>query len=486
MSRSTAVLAAASTCAALVVGFVAAVNLALPPLAGSELHPSAAALLWTVDAYVLVFACLVIPGGAAGDRFGRKGVLLAGLVAVAVGASVSALAPSVAVLVAGRVLAGVGAAAVLPNTLACLVHATPPPRRPAAIAVWASATGLGGVVGNVGGGAVLVAGGWRWLFVAAAAAAVVEVVVVALAVPVSSRTSRPLRPLATALITAGTLAVLLGIIEGPERGWTDPLVLVAFVAAVACYAGWARTELRADRPLLDPRLLAIPRLRGAALGMTVAFFGLFALFYVNASLLQYGRGFSAFVTGLGILPMSLPMLVVPRFVPRLAARVGATATVATAFTLIGGGLVGLGLLVTAPYAAYAVGLVVVGTGCAVALPQLSRQMTEALPDEQAGVAGGLQSTTRELGSALGVAVVGTVTTSAFAAALPAGAPHTVAAAFAVAPHAAVLAAFTRASAIGLVTVGIATLVSGALVIAQSINRALPTRRPLPTPDGVSG
>jgi MFS family permease len=140
MNRSAAVLAAASTCAALVVGFVAAINLALPSLASGDLHPSAAQLLWTVDAYVLVFACLVIPGGAAGDRFGRKGVLLAGLGAVAGGALVSALAPSVTVLVAGRVLAGIGAAAVLPNTLACLVHATPVPRRPAAIAVWASAT----------------------------------------------------------------------------------------------------------------------------------------------------------------------------------------------------------------------------------------------------------------------------------------------------------------------------------------------------------
>jgi predicted MFS family arabinose efflux permease len=146
---------------------------------------------------------------------------------------------------------------------------------------------------------------------------------------------------------------------------------------------------------------------------------------------------------------------------------------AAAFALIGFGLVGLGLLVTAPYAAYAVALVVVGTGCAVALPLLSTQMTAALPNEQAGVAGGLQSTTRELGSALGAAVVGTVTTSAFADALPAGAPHTVAAAYAVVPRADVLTAFLGASTTGLVTVGITTLAAGALVIAQSARRAAP-------------
>ena len=478
MSRTTAVLAAVSTCAALVVGFVAAVNLALPPLTGSDLRPSAPELLWIVDAYVLVFACLVIPGGAAGDRFGRKGVLMAGLGVLGLGALLSALAPSVALLVMGRVLSGVGAAAVLPNTLACLVHATPPPRRPTAIAVWASATGLGGVLGNVGGGAVLVVAGWRWLFGAVVVAGAIEMLVVALAVPISGRAARPLRPLATTLLTAATFLVLLGIIEGSVRGWTDPLVVGAFVAAVACSVGWARVELTAERPLLDPRLFAIPRLRGAALGMVVAFFGMFALFYVNASVLQYGRGFSALEAGLGILPLTLPLLLVGRFVPRLARRIGEVATMATAFALVGAGLVGLGLLVAAPYPAYAVGLVVVGLGCAIALPQLSTGMTAALPDDQAGVAGGLQSTTRELGSALGVAVVGSVTTSAFAAALPAGAPRTVAAAFAVLPHADVLAAFLRASATGLVSIGIATLVAGALVIVQSTRRPAPSHQPV--------
>ncbi len=155
-------------CVVLVVGMVAAINLAVPDArrqrAASRPRP---ALVWIVDSYVIVFACLVILGGAAGDRFGRKGVLLAGLVLFALGALLSATAPDVAVLLAGRALTGVGAAAVLPNTLAVLLHAVRPNDEGATIATWASMTGIGGVVGNVGGGAVLSGGSWRWLFVAA-------------------------------------------------------------------------------------------------------------------------------------------------------------------------------------------------------------------------------------------------------------------------------------------------------------------------------
>src|SRR5579875_1743710 len=140
-------LAVMCACVVLVVGMVAAVNLAVPLLSRGSLHPSASGLVWIVDTYVIFFACLVIPGGALGDRFGRKGVLLAGLAVFAGGALLSALAPDVAVMLAGRAVTGVGAAAVLPNTLAVLLHAVPPERRGPTTATWASMTGIGGVAG---------------------------------------------------------------------------------------------------------------------------------------------------------------------------------------------------------------------------------------------------------------------------------------------------------------------------------------------------
>jgi MFS family permease len=472
--RPAAVLAVMCACAALVVGFVAAVNLALPLLADA-LQPSSSDLLWVVDGYVLVFACLVIPGGAAGDRFGRKGVLTAGLGAVALGALISALAPTIPVVLAGRVVAGIGAAAVLPNTLACLLHATSPERRPAAIAWWAAATGIGGTIGNVGGGALLAAGGWRWLFAGVVPLAVALAGAVAVAAPVSPRTVRPLRPFATLLLTGGTFTLLLGIIEAPELGWSSPVVIGGFVLATGLYMAWARAELRATQPMLDPRVFRIPLLRSSCLGMVVCFFGLFGLFFVNASFLQYGKGYGVLAAGLGLVPLVVPMLAGARFAPRISARLTPAAQLAVAFAFVGGGLVGLSNVGRAtPYPLYAAGLLVVGAGCALALPRLSADIAGALPPEQAGLSGGLQSTTREFGSALGVAVIGTVLTGAFVANLPTAlaASHTVAAALALAPDAAtrieVLDAFVAAVDTGLFVIGLATLVAGVLVTAQSV------------------
>lgn len=155
-------------CVTLVVGMVSAVNLAIPSLSAGSLHPSAASVLWVVDGYVAVFACLVVPAGAVADRMGRKGVLLTGLGVFTLGCVLAAAAPDVGVLIAGRMLSGVGAAAVLPTTLALMVTGAPDHRRSRLIALWASMTGLAAVLGNVGGGAAIQSGSWRSLFLYAA------------------------------------------------------------------------------------------------------------------------------------------------------------------------------------------------------------------------------------------------------------------------------------------------------------------------------
>ncbi len=454
-------------CVVLVVGMVAAVNLAVPMLAASALHPSASALVWIVDTYVVVFACLVIPGGAAGDRFGRKGVLLAGLVLFAAGALVSALAPDVVVLLAGRALTGVGAAAVLPNSLAVLLHAVPAERRAATIATWASMTGIGGVAGNVGGGLVLTAGSWRWLFAAAVPVALTAAALVARSAPVSSRHDRPLDPLAALLLVGASVALLVGIVQGPEAGWGSPVVVFGFAGAAVLFTAWTLRELRAGHPLLDPRLFRIAGLRSACLGMTTVFFGMFALFYVNASFLQYAKGFGVLGTGLGIVPLTIPIILGGRHVGRLARRIGLDATVALAFAFVGGGLLELSTSdARTPYAEYAAWLVFTGIGVTLALPTLSGVIAGSLPPAQAGVGTGLQATTREFGSALGVAVIGTVMTARFAAALPPDArgSHTVAEALARTGHAQdVVTAFVAGTDAGLRVAGVAVLVLGALV-----------------------
>ncbi|GAA3220784.1 MFS transporter [Nonomuraea helvata] len=463
-------------CVVLVVGMVAAVNLAVPMLAASALRPSASALVWIVDTYVIFFACLVIPGGAAGDRFGHKGVLLTGLVLFAAGALMSAAAPNVALLLVSRAITGIGAAAVLPNTLAVLLHAVPAERKSATIATWASMTGIGGVVGNVGGGALLSGGSWRWLFLAAVPVSLVLAMLVAQVAPVSPRHDRRLDLLGAVLLVGASVALLLGIVQGPEQGWDSPFVIAGFVCAAVLFTVWTLVELYVEHPLLDPRLFRVPGLRNACLGMTAVFFGMFALFYVNASFLQHGMGFGVLRTGLGIIPLTIPVILGARHVGSLSRRVGLDVTIALAFGFVGCGLLGLSTSgAQTPYAGYAAWLMVTGAGVALALPTLSGAIAGSLPPAQAGVGAGLQATTREFGSALGVAVIGTVLTARFVATLPpdirAHGSHTVAQALAVTtPGRAhdVITAFVSGTDLGLRVTGATVLIVGGLVVLQSL------------------
>lgn len=471
------VLACVSICTVLVVGFVASINLAVPKLAASTLHPTASQLLWIVDAYVIVFACLVIPAGALGDRYGRKGVLIVGLAIFAVGAVISAIAGNVPVILTGRAITGVGAACVLPNALAVLIHATSPARRPHAIAIWAAMSGIGGVVGNVGGGAILSAGSWRWLFASVAPIAALCALWVALGTPRSARHDRSIGPVAAILLTLMTVALLFGITQGPEYGWGSGRVIGSFAATVVLLAAWLAFELTAEHPVLDPRLFTIPALRAASLGMLIVFFGMFGFFFLNASLMQYGRGFSVLQAGLGVLPMTIPLILGARSVPGLVSSIGQRQILALAFTVIAVGIFGLASALHHPYWVYAVWLLIVGVGITLALPTLTSAISSALPREQAGVAGGLQSTTRELGSALGVAIIGTLLTSRFVhhlthdtpiALTTRHIPHTVAEALTAAPgqHDAVIEAYVSGAESALKIVASLVLLVGVLIVVE--------------------
>lgn len=467
--RERAVLAATCASSILVVGFVAAVNLAVPALAASDLRPTASQLLWIVDAYVVLFACLVIPAGAFGDRYGRKGALLGGLVVFAAGALLSTFAPEVRVMLAGRAITGVGAALVLPNSLAVLLHATAPERRRVAVATWAAMGGLGGAVGNIGGGIALSAGSWELLFAVVAPLALLLLVVTALVAPRSARTSAPVDPAGAALLTGATVTLVLGIIQIPDQGLGSPVVTGAFVVSAALWATWVLVGLRARSPLLDPRLFKLPVLVAGCVGMLATFFGSFGLFYVNGSLLQYVHGFSVLEAGLGIMPMIVPLLVLPRFVPRLAARFGVAPVLGSAFLVVSAGLFLLSLNTSTSYVAYALSLFVIGVGMAPAIPALTLEMTEALPPAQAGVGGGLQSATRELGSALGVAVIGTIIAQAFLVPGDAGA-QTVAEALAAHPDSrtAIVGSYAHAASLGLAVTSLLTLAAGAVTVALTL------------------
>ena len=408
-----------SACVVVVVAMVAAINLALPALAASSLQPTSNELLWIVDAYILVFGCLLIPAGALGDRLGRKGVLLAGLAIFAGGCVASAASPTVAALLVARVVTGIGAALVMPATLSLLLQVTEPHDKPKAIATWAAATGAAGALGNLGGGLVLQWLPWQGLFLVMGPIALGLGVAVSRIAPRGQRHRTALDPAGAALLTGAVFALLLAIIEGPEQGWTSNVVLGTFTAAGLLTATFVVHSLRTPNPMVDPRIFTVAELRNGTIGIGAVFFGLFALFFVNAQYLQYAKGYSPLLTGVAILPLPLTVVIVSKRSVPLAVRFGTRTVITSGMVLLAGGLAAFSLLGSStPYLFYDAVLLIVATGMGLAVPSLSTAIVTPLPPARAGMGSGLNSAVREIGAALGIATVGTILTSQFNQHLP--------------------------------------------------------------------
>lgn len=457
-----------------VQAMVSGVNLALPQLSASALHPSATQTVWIVDLYVLVFAALLIPAGALGDRWGRKPVLITGLGVFALGCLGCALAPDVLVLLACRAVSGLGAALVMPATLALSLAVTPPAQRGKAVGAWSGATGLGGMLGNVVAGGTLQFFSWPVFFALFVPVAVVLAVLAARYAPATGRHAARLDPVGTGLLVVTLTALLFGLVEGREMGWSSVPVLTGFAVTLLAGAAFVAHALRAEAPLVDPRLFRLSAVRTGTLGVAAAFLGMFSLFYLNAQYLQYAKGFSALATGLAILPQGLCMKFVSPRAARLAGRWGARQVVALGMAFIVAGLLLLSLATArTPYWIYVIDLLVMACGMGLATPPLSSGIVGALPKSRSGVGSALNSTARELGSAIGVAVVGTVLTAGFTARLAAPvAPHAhsvsdaMAAAerLGAAQHAATVTAFTDAMALGYRVVAVIVAVAAVAVL----------------------
>ncbi|MGK5637669.1 MFS transporter [Streptomyces sp. URMC 126] len=459
-----------------VQAMVSGVNLAIPQISGSGLHPSATQMVWIVDVYLLVFAGLLIPAGALGDRLGRKRVLVGGLATFALGCLGCALAPNVTVLLVGRAVAGLGAAAVMPATLALSLAVTPPSERGKAVGAWSGATGLGGMLGNLVAGTTLQFFSWPVFFALFVPAAVLLAVLAFRRCPDTERHPGRSDPLGTVLLVATLTGLLFGLIEGRELGWTSGPVLTAFAGDLVVGAVFVVHSLRAERPLVDLRLLRTPAVGAGILGVAAAFLGMFGLFFLNAQYLHYAKGFSAVETGLAILPQGLCMKVVSPKAATLAGRWGVRPVVAVGMALIVGGLVLLSLATAAtPYWRYALALLVMATGMGLATPPLSGGIVAALPKSRSGLGSALNSTAREIGSAVGIAVVATVVTSRFLAHLPEGAEesaHSASDAMAAADrlgadgHDAAVRAFTDAMAQGYRVIAVLVAVIGLVALVR--------------------
>lgn len=389
-------------------------NVALPTLE-RDLGASASELQWIVDAYMLVFAGLLLTAGALGDRFGRKRALTAGLVVFGAGSTLSALAGSPEALIASRALMGVGGALIMPSTLSILTATFPASERPKAIGIWTACSGLGIAVGPMTGGWLLEHYDWNAVFL-------VNLPVVALALatgrPLLRESMDPSAPRLDlrgfALSIAALTSLLWAIIEAPGRGWSDSLVLGAFGAAAALLAGFVTWELRAPEPMLDVRLFRVPRFAAASGAISLAFFALFGMIFFLTQYLQAILGYSALDAGVRTLPVAGALVVAGGASARLAARHGTTRLVAGGLALASAGLAIL--TQTGPEAGIGAVLAsetVLGLGIGLAMAPATESIMGSLPLAKASVGSAVNDATRTAGGALGVAVLGSVLSSGY-------------------------------------------------------------------------
>ena len=398
----------------LVVAAVSSVNTAIPSIR-LQLLPTDAQLLWIVDIYAVVFAGLLLPAGALGDRFGRKRALQFGLITFAVGSVLSSQAGSPANLLAFRCIMGLGAAFIMPSTLSLLTSIFPPAERPKAIAVWTGFAGAGGVIGTLMSGLVLGHYWWGSVFFVSVPITLLAVVLVSVMCPSSKEEHvTPLDPIGAAFSVLGFGSLLYGIIEGPEKGWTSVHSIAAFALAIVGLVGFVLWERQRANPMLDVRFFGIPRFGAGALGVTFTFFAMFSMFFLVAQFLQSVRGYSPLKAGVCTLPFAITMVAVSPRGATLAAKFGPRRVILIGLSVIPVGLVILSLVgAKSPYLLLAVGLVVLSAGAALAMPTMSTGIVLSLPLSKAGVGSAVNDTTREVGGAVGIAVLGSILSSQY-------------------------------------------------------------------------
>ncbi|MEU8734187.1 MFS transporter [Streptomyces tendae] len=386
------------------------VGAALPDMQES-LHTQLTGLQWIVDAYVLLVAMLLLSGGVFADRFGRKRVYLTGVAVFTVASLLCSLAPSLGWLVAGRVLQGIGAAALSPASLALLAAAHPVPQeRIRAIGLWAGISGVGLAAGPVAGGVLTDAFGWPAIFLVNLPIGVVLVLVGLRHLGESRNPGAPAIDVpGTALSVLAVGVLTYGLIEGGARGWTSPVILGSFATAVILLASFVAVEARRDAPMLPLRLLRQRLFTVSNTAMVVVGFALMGSSFFFSQFFVYVQGSSILRAGLQTLPVSVAMVIVSPYAGRLAARYGFRIVVTAGLALAALGLLALGTVhADTGYANVWWRLGLAGAGFALAMSPLTGAAIQAVSPQEGGLASGISSTTRQIGAVLGVAVLGAV------------------------------------------------------------------------------
>jgi len=407
------------------------VNVALPTLV-RDLGTSVSDLQWVVDAYTLVFAGLLLTAGSLGDRFGRKGALTVGLVVFGGASAAAAFAGGVDSLIAARAVMGIGAALIMPATLSILTNVfTDARERALAIGLWSGVAGIAVALGPVTGGFLLEHFWWGSVFIVNVPIVVAAIVAGHFLVPTSRNPTRPKLDLVGAgLSIVGLGALVAAIIETPSNGWTSPLILAGFATAVVSLAAFVWWERRIDEPMLDVRFFANPRFTAASMNVALVFFALFGFIFLATQYLQFVLGYSAFEAGLRTLPFAFALMVLAPLSSKAVQWFGTKRVVVTGMLLFSSGLVVASTAtVGSGYPRVMFAMVLMGAGMGLSVAPATESIMGALPLHQAGVGSAVNDTSREVGGALGVAIVGSLLSSLYSsnlnAKLPANVPSQV-------------------------------------------------------------
>ena len=385
-------------------------NVALPSIV-RDLHATSTQLQWVVDAYIIVLAGLLLIAGSLGDHWGRKRVFLIGLLIFGVGSALSAFSTSTGSLIAARAFMGVGGAAVMPSTLSILTNVFREPHdRARAIGLWSGTNGLGLALGPLIGGWLLAHYWWGSVFLINVPIALITGVTALVAIPDSRNADAAAPDIVGAVLSlVGVSSLLWGIIEAPSRGWTSPLILSAIIGSVVVAAVLVRWELRSSHPLVELAFFRKRRFSVAMGGLALTLFALSGTMFLLTQYLQFSLGYSPFQTGLRITPIALVLIVVASVSTTLARYAGSKVVVVAGMVLIA---LGLQLLSTVTihttYTDALPAFFLLGIGAGLAIAPCTDAVMGSVPNHLAGIGSATNSTALQIGSALGVAVIGSL------------------------------------------------------------------------------
>ena len=391
------------------------VNVALPTLV-RELGATTSQLQWIVDAYVLVFAGLLMAAGSIGDRFGRKGTLMTGMAAFGTTSVLAALSTTPGQLIGWRAAMGIGAALIFPATLALLVNVfTDARQRAIAISIWAATSGLAVALGPVSGGFLLEHFFWGSVFLVNVPVIVVAMIAIWRVVPTSRDTTiHRFDPLGIGLSIAGVTVLVWAVIEGPKHGWLSPTSLVAFALAAVLLAAFVRWERAIDHPMLDVGVFTNMRFTAGSVSVAFAFFALFGFIFMVTQYFQFVRGYGTLEAGVRTVPFALFTGMAAPASTKLVERYGTKAIVAAGLASMALGFAWTTFDTTTTSYWVIVGqMLFMGGGLGLVNAPATEAIMGSLPPAKAGVGSAVNDTTRELGGTLGVAIVGSLFASVY-------------------------------------------------------------------------